>query len=251
MLLSLLGFSCEEEEERLTPQLRLAKTSIYSTYRTEPYMTHVYGYNGRGLLTNFDRYRLYYSKNDLLTSVSDEGMRETFSYDAKGNLTEVSRSFPPNPNRPSSTFTFEHDAQGRITRVNIKDGGATLLTYDASGNVIKQEGYYTSLYTGELGFRSFLLEVTYDTKRNPFQGLGASISHYGCPLEFTNARGWNFISYLSPNNPIELKLTRFDNSNSERVEEEVIPLVYTYNLDGLPVEIRFDEFWQKLEYDML
>ncbi|WP_181304381.1 hypothetical protein [Rufibacter sp. XAAS-G3-1] len=252
LLLSLLVFSCnEEEEERLPPQLRLSKTTIYLDSRAEPFMTHTFAYNGKGLLTDFDRIRHFYDKNGRLTSAADDGVSETFTYDAAGKLTGATRRFPLNPDRPADIATFEHDAQGRITRVNGEGGGATLLTYDAAGNVIRQEGYYTSLYTGELGFRSYLIEVTYDTKRNPLQGIGSPIGIYSSPTRFTNAGSWNFISYLSPNNPTELRTTNFDNSVGGSAREEVIPLVYTYNAEGLPTEIHYDGFWQKLEYAML
>ncbi|MBS1870475.1 MAG: DNRLRE domain-containing protein [Actinobacteria bacterium] len=103
---------------------------------------------------------LTYNGNGTLASFTDgESHRTSFSYDASGNLREVT---PPSVSSPGTlgttqytydslsrvdtvtdgrgeTLTYSYDGLDRITRVEAEDGSWIAYTYDANGNLATRE----------------------------------------------------------------------------------------------------------------
>lgn len=173
------------------------------------WMTEDYNENGTEIIWSGNRVTAFRSIG------SGESEEQTFSYDSKGHITQVTG--------PDGTYTPTYDENGRIvktTRKRVREDGEQrevyyTYTYNSSGNIIKlyvtrsyNSNWEKYSYTWENGnvvqideeefydgyTYSFSDTLTYDNK----------VNFYSClPTDVLLASGGNFGPYLSRNNILD------------------------------------------------
>lgn len=143
---------------------------------------------------------------------SEESEEQTFSYDSKGRITQVSSS--------DGTYTPTYDENGRIvqtTRTRLSGNSEQretyyTYTYDSSGNIIKVD--VTQSYTSDWNKYSYTWEngnVVQIAQEEFYDGNTYShidtftydnkVNYYSClPTDILTATGGYYGSYLSRNN---------------------------------------------------
>jgi hypothetical protein len=153
-----------------------------------------------------DKTTFYFDKNNKLIRSEDQegldycGCYKSYLYDSQQQLIKIESN--------------SVNSSGQIKMFSYED-----FIYDNSGNIIKA--------TNIQGANKTILEMSYDSKPNPFKNniisfiLNASISHGGVQ------------GYFSNNNPENGKFTRSGSNNDVTTFKNT----YVYNSAGYPIKI--------------
>ncbi|AMM52598.1 hypothetical protein TH61_17375 [Rufibacter sp. DG15C] len=257
LLLLISAVSCTEEDPKPTKKV----ITEINTLRQDgqPDAPRTFTYDESGLLKEYRHYAPLsheYNPAGRLIKVQVGSKQEKYTYDAAGRLaTSTTLGLH---DTVIETGVFFYDATGRMERMSVLErmdwpephtfATHYLLTYDASGNVIRQD-LYRSTSLEELGGLYGTMEAVFDGHRNPLRVVGSpNFGHHhfhtnGGPTEenifdvLTGAqRGRrSLISFLSPNNAVSIKYT-----NGNGVINP-INVVYRYDGEGDPIEMKVNE----------
>ena len=140
-------------------------------------LTSTYGYIAGGYGTN--------STSPLVSSISQDGISFSYTYDSRGNITSETRD--------SLMTTYAYDAIGQLIRVNDPHENATwIFNYDRGGNILSKVKYaYT---TGTLGTALETIPYTYGDsnwkdKLTAYNGQTITYDAIGNP---TNDGTWTY-----------------------------------------------------------
>ncbi|MCM0593810.1 MAG: CARDB domain-containing protein [Gloeotrichia echinulata DEX184] len=173
----------------------------------------------------------YDSQGNLQQITYADGSKETFSYDATGNVTVA-------VNRRNQNISYTYNSDGLLTRKYFADGTSATYTYDSRGNLltaIDSDSSVTYTYDSldrltkvSYGADRFL-EFTYDSagRRSRMVDKDGFTTNYsydtlGRLKSLTDATGANIISYTYDNVG---RLSREDNGNGTYT-------TYSYDLAG-------------------
>lgn len=273
LILFVLVTSCSDDESIDAQQILLAKissvhvsqsirnNSIILDYDSHRRLTDVTIDGAGGIVLNQKFNHQYDSKSKIIEFSHSMGATlfrtEKFTYEKSGRLASALTSFPNSISLSGHNFTY--NTAGQISQIEefndlnpsntLQTISLDLLTYDNVGNVIKIEGY-TTTPSGVVLEKKYVLDVKYDDKINPLQGMGSPlINGYSLPITyFGSSAYYSFISYFSLNNAVELVQTDLKNG---------VPVVttltaeYIYNDLNYPIEIMVNDEVKRLEYKVL
>ncbi|WP_207436007.1 hypothetical protein [Sabulibacter ruber] len=258
LFLSFSVFSCKDEEEPMEliepKKLRISTISMVDEMSDTVLTTHSFVFNRAGQLDEDSSVNYRYNSNKLLVSMLLKGgnYQEDYTYDATGRMIRVNFSEREKPNQiPYGGFWLFYDSSGRINRLEGAVAGrkqfAIILSYDLAGNVTKEEGFELSP-SGERSPRLYLIEISYDSKTNPFKALGSPYSRFYMPSQ---ALQHNLHYYSSSNNPVKASYTIYDIDDPGQVQQAFNEsFTYKYNELGFPVEVRTTSSLFRLEYSL-
>jgi RHS repeat-associated protein len=132
-------------------------------------------------------YTLHSASGSYLSPVPADTLVVHNSYDAEGNISDVSRWAAPNrTGAPTATNSYLYDGLGRKTSETSSVGADLTLTYDPAGNLIQSQGFtgITSMQYDPLGrlTQRIAEQQSYlRTTCNDFKPWGAGI---GCNFSF-------------------------------------------------------------------
>ncbi|WP_208492147.1 putative Ig domain-containing protein [aff. Roholtiella sp. LEGE 12411] len=179
-----------------------------------------------------------------------DGSKETFSYDATGNVTV-------GVNRRNQNISYTYNSEGLLTRKDFADGTSATYTYDSRGNLLSATDSDSSVtYTYDSVDRiskvsygaDRFLEFTYDSagRRSQMVDQDGFTTNYnydtlGKLKSLTDGTGANIITYTYDNVG---RLSREDNGNGTYTTYSYdlvgqLLILANYESDGI-VNSRFD-----------
>ena len=130
--------------------------------------------------------------------------RKSFSYFADEMGYEQDTVYPT----PIPTAVFEHDAQGRLSRIQRKEGpylmyDEAIFAYGPDDNPESTSYWNFLVDTTNLAMIQNYNELAYDSLVNPFFEMGENMG-MPVPLYFDPGFGLKMPHLLSPHNPLQL-----------------------------------------------
>lgn len=193
-VISLTLFSCQDHLTTPTgPQRFRLKRTVFSAATLPSNSVTTYNYNNSGKLASIisaagsdsTQYTLVYNSQGQLASREGRNtlfgqvrlLRNTYEYDATGNLTTIKSYSDLNQNAGSlaliGTIQIEYNADRLPQTVTSTAEGVTqTATYTyGNGNIVRID--YSASSSGQPASSS---TFTYDDKRNPYYGLIGSLT---------------------------------------------------------------------------
>ena len=147
------------------------------------------------------------------TQTTDErGNVTTFTLDANGNTTQITRPSVTSPAAQSVVETFTYDAQGRVLMATDGAGRVTTFSYYASGT---QAGWLASVTRDPTG-----LALTTSFSYNPYGSIVSVTNPRGHTTTFT-VDAENYITQIQAPSPLNYKTKFSFDENGNLVKKEV------------------------------